>query len=366
MPSPQIKVISSAISDVGKKRKHNEDSYFVNDDLFLYVVADGMGGHKAGEVASKIVAETIQDRMQQPPDNNDGMEFVGVEEECAPETRRLLAGIHLANKAVHHMSSTKEMFKGMGSTVAAVMLAGSKIVVANVGDSPVYLIRNEDIELLSIPHTYMAEHAALAPEGAKPLSDKYRHMITRAVGIKPEVNPDYCEIQGLQGDILVICSDGLSDKMKEKEILTVLSKYKPAKATKALVQVANKRGGDDNITVVIIQILKHPNFIRSKKQEREAPSSKRPKPRPRENGIPIDVDTDDASHRLHIYNMTKTSGFIPTTDPYSIGQEITLTFTDPSGVSIIVDAKVKDRDPEGIHLSFEDLSGDQFELIKGS
>ena len=365
MPSPQIKVSSSAISDVGKKRKHNEDSYFTNDDVFLYVVADGMGGHKAGEVASKIVVETIQDRMQQPPDNNDGIDLVGVEEECAPETLRLLAGIHLANKAVHHMSSKKEMFKGMGSTVAAVMLAGSKIIVANVGDSPVYLIRNQDIETLSIPHTYMAEHAALAPEGAKPLSEKYRHMITRAVGIKPEVNPDYCEIQGLQGDILVICSDGLSDKIKDKEILKVLSKYTPAQASKALVQAANKRGGDDNITVIIIQILKHPNFVQSAKQQEEAPVKGRPKPAPLENGIPVDVDTDDASHRLQIYNITATGGFIPTTDAYSIGQEITLTFTDPSGGSIIVDARVEDRNPEGIRLSFEDIPGDQFNLIKG-
>ena len=213
-------VESAGVTDVGQLRKANEDSFYMDDALSIYVVADGMGGHKAGEVASRIVVETMQDKMNQAPSNTDGENLITIEQELSPEATRVMAGIHLANQAVFNLSQNNKEHKGMGSTVSAILLAGSRIISANVGDSPTYLIRNNVIEDLYTPHTYMAEHAKLAPKGAKPLGAQYAHMITRAVGIKELVQPDICEIEGLQGDMIVICSDGLSDLVKRTVTLT--------------------------------------------------------------------------------------------------------------------------------------------------
>ena len=190
-------VDSAGVTDVGKIRKANEDSYYMDDDLQIYVVADGMGGHKAGEVASRIVVETIQDKVNQEPSNTDGENLITSDQELSPGATRIMAGIHLANQAVFTLSQSNKDYKGMGSTVSAILLAGTRVIVANVGDSPIFLIRNNRIEELYTPHTYMAEHAKLAPKGSKPLGPQYAHMITRAVGLKEAVQPDAIEIEGL-------------------------------------------------------------------------------------------------------------------------------------------------------------------------
>ncbi|MFH1981055.1 MAG: protein phosphatase 2C domain-containing protein [Pseudomonadota bacterium] len=366
MTSSPLVVTSTGITDVGQKRDHNEDSFFSNDTLHLYVVSDGMGGHKAGEVASRIVVETIQDRMQQSSDTVEGAHLIETEKPLSAETTRLLAAIHLANQAVYHIGSSKEDYKGMGATVSAVLLADTRIIVANVGDSPVYLIRNADIELLSELHTYMAEHAALAPPGAKPLSEKYRHMITRAMGVKPSVVPSFCEIQGLQDDIIILCSDGLSDKLSPKEILAVVNKYGVDKACKALVMIANKRGGDDNITVIVLHITQHPNSIPERSSAASgAPPTGAPSAEPSEGGgIPVDIDTDDASRSATLFSLSSDGGFIPTTEAYSVGEAITITFTDSAADTLIIDATVTDRDPKGIRVRFLDIPADRLQRLK--
>jgi len=357
MTTPSIAVSSCAMTDVGRKRDHNEDAFFSSDDNFLYVVADGMGGHKAGEVASRIVVETIQDRMRQPTDNVEGAELIKTPEPLSGEATQLLAAIHLANQAVHHMSSSKDDFKGMGCTVSAVMLADTRIIAANVGDSPIYLIRNGEIEMLSVLHTYMAEHAALAPPDAKPLSEKYRHMITRAMGVKAEVVPSHCDIQGLQGDIIIICSDGLSDKLSPNEILAVVKKYGVAKACQALVALANKRGGDDNITVIVLHLEEHPNRVGAPETASAPPAAGADDDTRRGGGgISVDVDSEETSQSGTLHELNRDGGFIPTTDPYSVGEAITLTFSDRDGSTIIVEATVAGRDPKGIRVQFSEIT----------
>ena len=365
-PPPPV-VTSTAITDVGKKRDHNEDFFFSSDELHLYIVSDGMGGHKAGEVASRIVVETIQDRMQQPSDNMDGAHLIKTDQPLSPEARQLLSAVHLANQAVYHLGSSKEDYHGMGATVSAVLLADTRIIVANVGDSPIYLLRNNDIELLSVPHTYIAEHAALAPPGAKPLGEKYRHMITRAMGIKPEVDPSCCELQGLQNDIIIICSDGLSDKLSPTEILAVVNKYGLDKAAKALVMLANKRGGDDNITVIAVHITQHPDFVGAGNSGEDAPAPSVTAGKDvgkAGGGIPVDIDTEEASHNATLFELSSHGGFIPTTDAYSVGEKIVLTFTDTSGEALIIDATVSDRAPKGIYVTFGDIPADRLERLK--
>jgi protein phosphatase len=249
-----IEIQSSGITDVGRRRKQNEDSLFYSDQMGLYVVADGMGGHKAGEVASKLVVETIRDymdpdRAEHPPEN-----LVGDDEELSEEARRLLAGIHLSNRVVHQAARSNEKYKGMGSTVSAVYFTKKTFVVANVGDSGIYLIRDGKIEQLSVPHTLVAEQAELDPENAELLWSDFKHVLTRAMGVGESVKPDINEIPFYRGDIIVICSDGLTDKATPEEILETVNRRRSDKACQQLVDLANARGGEDNITAIVLQI----------------------------------------------------------------------------------------------------------------
>lgn len=356
-------VVAAGVTDVGIMRKANEDSFFIDKDRHIYVVSDGMGGHKAGEVASRIVVETVQDRMNQDPSNKDGTSLITNDQEVSPEGTQLLAGIHLANQAVHTLSTTNKEMKGMGATVSAILLTETKIISANVGDSPIFLIRNNAIEDLYTPHTYMAEHAKLAPKGSKPLGEQYRHMITRAVGLQELVQPDIIEIEALQGDMLVICSDGLSDLLKPEEIKKVATHYKPEKAVQALVAYANKRGGRDNITVIIVHITRHTNFVGSPKQK-PAARRKGVECLPATTALAVDYDTEEASHSGVIYGLCNTGGFIKTTDAFAIGQELDLTFTDPeSGDAFMVSGVVAERIADGIDIKFEDLSDKQNAML---
>jgi protein phosphatase len=144
-------------------------------------------------------------------------------------------------------------FNGMGATVSAVLLSDETLVVANVGDSPVYLVHKEGMERLSVPHTLMAEHAASDPEGKTPLDPKFRHVLTRAVGTHETVLADACEMQRGVEDILVICSDGLSNTVAPDESRRCVQTETPVAACRQLVELSNQRGGEDNITVVVIK-----------------------------------------------------------------------------------------------------------------
>lgn len=247
---------SAGISNVGKRRKNNEDALFLNDDQQFYVVADGMGGHQAGEVASSLVVETLWDYLKRFKDNDEAEELEDQDDSLSKEANRLLSGIYLANKRVYQASNTDESYKGMGSTVSTVYFANNTLIAANVGDSPIYLIHDGKIELLSVPHTVMAEQEALDPDNAQQLGNEFKHMLTRAMGINESVKADISETQCFKGDILVISSDGLTDKVSKEEIHEIVKRDRPEKACRKLVNLANERGGEDNVTVIVIKIKK--------------------------------------------------------------------------------------------------------------
>jgi protein phosphatase len=142
----------------------------------------------------------------------------------------------------------------MGSTVSVLYLNEQTMIAANVGDSPIYLIHKGNIELLSVPHTVMAEHAAMNPESAHQLGEEYKHMLTRAMGAEEMVTADICEIPYFQDDVLVISSDGLSDCVSPDEILEVVVDNSTDKACQSLVDMANERGGYDNVTVIVLKV----------------------------------------------------------------------------------------------------------------
>ncbi len=255
-----VTIQSAGISDIGKKRKRNEDSFLIDDNLKLYVVADGMGGHRAGEVASNLVVATIHDYMKNNHVSNDFHKHNKADDSLSVEANQILSGIQVTNRAVYDLSNKQMNYRGMGSTISLLHFNDNTLIVANVGDSPIYLIHKGKIELLSVPHTVLAEHAAIDPIGARQLGAKFRHMLTRAVGTEENVQTDVCEIQYYRNDIMIIGSDGLTDLVQPDEILDIVSKNQTEKACKLLVSLANERGGNDNITVIVIKILKDNNY----------------------------------------------------------------------------------------------------------
>jgi len=238
-------VESAGISDIGKKRQSNEDRIFIDDAGGLYLVADGMGGHQAGEVASTLVVESIRDFIGKnesfenhtPPPGN-----------LSAKAHRLLAGIEWSNRVVHQTSTEHANYRGMGSTVAAVYFSEDTVIAANVGDSPIYLVRNGTINLLSVPHTLEAD---LPDDVQVPFMS---NILTRAVGPKSVVEADICELNCFKDDQLVICSDGLSTKVTPNEIIALTGAHPPASSCRAMVTLANERGGDDNISAVVLRV----------------------------------------------------------------------------------------------------------------
>lgn len=232
---------------------------FFDDALRLYIVADGMGGHQAGEVASKIVVETIRDYMMRFKADGDRYgegieELADSDATISKEANRLLSGVYLANWSVNQLSQSKESYRGMGSTVSTVYFTDEILVAINVGDSPIYLVHNGSIEMLSVTHTVLAEQAAFDPAGAEHLDGRFAHMLTRAMGVDEAVKADVCETQCFEGDVLILGSDGLSNMVSPEEILTVAAHERPDKACRSLVDLANERGGEDNITAIVIRV----------------------------------------------------------------------------------------------------------------
>jgi len=251
-----IHIDSAGISDVGKKRQGNEDAFFLDDDMSLYLVADGMGGHLAGEVASNIVVNTISKSM--PTYLTPGIieQMTDMDETLSREANSLVASIRKANMLVYQQSQEDAECRGMGSTISGIYCTDSIVIAANVGDSPIYLIRNGEIELLSVTHTVEAEQTAIDPERAKMIDPKFHHMLTRAVGIEEDVNSDVCEMQCFKGDRIVLCSDGLSNFVPPQEIADIATNNTPESACRKFVDLANDRGGDDNITAIVLHINK--------------------------------------------------------------------------------------------------------------
>ena len=357
-------VESAGITNVGKKRKGNEDSYFIDENLRLYVVADGMGGHQAGEVASKIAAETIQKMMNEYAGGAASGNKTGPHN-LSKEASWLDSSISEANRLVHDLSIKVKEYNGMGSTVSAVFLTPDTLIAANVGDSPIYLIRKDEASLLSVPHTAMAEYEAFAPAGSKPLSDKFRHMITRAIGIKEDVDPDFREIKLLPGDAVVICSDGLSDKVKPGEIAGIVKLNPPEKAGRILVDLANERGGDDNITIIILNILEISDIPRVAGNSNEGIGTKQESAR----SVVVEYDTDNFSGRALVSNISAGGLFIETGEIFKIGQKLSLTISDKNGEgSVMAEAIVISRKARGIEVEYTNLTAEQqkgIELLIG-
>jgi len=245
-----IKIESAGLTDVGQKREGNEDAYLIDDDHQYYLVADGMGGHLAGEVASNIVVNTFENFLR----NGATEPFPEIDNTLCAEGNRLMGLMIKANDMVYRRSREDENCRGMGSTASAVCFTGTTLVAANVGDSPTYLIRDKEVELISFTHNVENEQAAIDPERVKQLDPKVLKMLSRAIGVAADVSPEACETPCFAGDRVVICSDGLSNLVGPEEIAEKVVQNRPEAACRILVDLANERGGTDNITVIVLEI----------------------------------------------------------------------------------------------------------------
>ena len=254
---------SAGLTDIGKKRKRNEDAFLVDDRLGLYIVADGMGGHRAGDVASKLVIDSLLDYMRQPSGDDGDHGSDETDPSLSGQANRIIQGINLSNRIVYDLANSEDDYRGMGSTVSLLLFKGQTLIAANVGDSPIYLIHKDNIEQLSVPHTVKAEHAAIDPEGAERLGAQFAHILTRAIGSHETVRASISEMQYFKDDVLVVCSDGLSDRVAPQEILEVIQEFDASQTVcRALVDLANERGGNDNITVIVLKVKENQNKLK--------------------------------------------------------------------------------------------------------
>lgn len=244
-----MNVRSAGITHVGKVRSSNEDHYGVFDDVGLYVVADGMGGHAAGEVASLMAVETIRDAFHTAGDRT---QPAGASEDPA---RRIISAIDRANQRIFAASQNDPALSGMGTTVASMWIDGGTAYVAHVGDSRVYRLRSGRLEQVTSDHSlindYLSRGIMTVEEAA---THPMKHVLVRALGTGPSVAVDVKPLTLESGDLFLLCSDGLSNVIPEADIISTLSAQAPDLANRCqhLVDVANRHGGLDNITAILV------------------------------------------------------------------------------------------------------------------
>jgi protein phosphatase len=242
---------------VGKVRKNNEDAFYLAPDKGLLVVADGMGGHASGEIASRMAVDVIKNYFNDPGLSNKTPLIGTYNDDFTETTNRLGSAVCLANTVVCEAARSDAQRRGMGTTVVCALLHNRKLSIAHVGDSRLYLIRAGGIEQLTDDHSVVAEQVKrelISREEAE--QSDIKNMLTRAVGTGDEVEVDLDELNLLGHDILVLCTDGLTNMVRDEEILSVvLAGQGPAAACQRLVDLANERGGRDNITAVVAYFL---------------------------------------------------------------------------------------------------------------
>jgi protein phosphatase len=229
-----------SMTHVGRRRPGNEDSLDVLPlrDGTLCVVADGMGGHQAGEVASRLAVDTVGQLFPR---------------DAARSGEALSQTIQAANRAIFEASQADPGKQGMGTTIVCAVLHQGQAQLANVGDSPGFLIRGGQVHRLTRDHSWVAEEVArgaIQPEAAA--SHPYRHILTRCLGVQADLEVEVYEPVPLEpGDVIVLCSDGLSEHVEPPELAPIVAATAAQAAAEALVDLANQRGGSDNITVIV-------------------------------------------------------------------------------------------------------------------
>jgi len=254
-------------SHIGMKRKLNEDSYLISPDLGLYVVADGMGGHKAGEVASRMVVETIENYWRRVNTSEDPLLKVPIKKDVSKNAKHLINSISFANTLVHEAQKKPEYLR-MGSTVSALLVEKDIIWSANVGDSPVYILDQGRLRLVSEEHSIEAEQRNMGfSDSFGSTNPLMKNMLTRVMGLNEKVDVYIMRMKPELGDIILACSDGLTNYMSEESVREVLNDTTKSLEERVdlLIEGANRGGGGDNISVILLEVLQEGKWDRFKK-----------------------------------------------------------------------------------------------------
>jgi protein phosphatase len=244
-------------TDVGLRRPHNEDSIALTPEIGLFAVADGMGGHAAGEVASHTAVQILSDFVRLSVHDQDFTWPFGFDDKYSRGENLLYTAVQLANRKVCEIAQENPDYLGMGTTLAVVHMRDREAVIAHVGDSRIYRLRDGELDLLTTDHSWVNEQLqrnVLTEEEAR--NHRWRNVITRALGNRPDIDIDLRTLPVRPGDLFLLCSDGLTTMLDHQQIAQTLIEegHDPEAACHALINAANQAGGNDNISVILIRV----------------------------------------------------------------------------------------------------------------
>ena len=253
-----IKISTYGATDVGKKRSNNEDAFAILDSIRLYMVADGMGGHSSGEIASRLAVEEVSSFFREVELTEDSTWPYSYDDTVSFAANKLRTAIAGANRRIQDYARENPRSHGMGTTIVSVLVDGDKMTMLHVGDSRAYVLKKGKLTLLTTDHSWINDqvsHGFLTQKEA--VNHPFRNVITRALGTKDQANPDVQEIKLDGGERFLLCTDGLNSMVGDEKIREVLETNSSLEAAaNRLIELANENGGEDNITVVILDVAK--------------------------------------------------------------------------------------------------------------
>lgn len=252
-----MKIASFGISDIGMKRKGNEDAFAMNDVLHLFMIADGMGGHAGGEFASRYAVSTVEEVMKLYVDGPEKHVFFfhGENDRTVSPEEALATAIRMANDRVYAESQANPKLRGMGTTSIIIYFQGNKAYLAHVGDSRIYRVRGGVIKQMTDDHSLVNEQlrqGVITEEEAK--GHQLKNVITRSIGIQEHIEVDTIALDLRAGDRFLLCSDGLCNMVEDIVMCELLNAFDLRSAGRRLIELANQAGGDDNISVILLEI----------------------------------------------------------------------------------------------------------------
>lgn len=245
-----IHVVMTGLSDRGRMRDGNEDAIATRPELGVAVLADGMGGHQAGEVASRMAVDIVTRHLVDALAGGNG---------AAADPEPVVGeAIRLANRAIYEAAQVRPEYQGMGSTIVVALFAAGKLCIGHVGDSRLYRLHEGDLEQLTQDHSVIQElvnRGLFTPEEAR--QSVAKNLVTRALGVERGIEPDISERRLQPGDVYLLCSDGLNDVLGDDEITEILALHGDDLdgAARRMVERANERGGPDNISVILARVV---------------------------------------------------------------------------------------------------------------
>jgi PPM family protein phosphatase len=250
-----VQIVSSGLSDVGRVRTNNEDSFRIVEALNLFILSDGMGGEAHGEVASALAVDVINKYCESEKEDSGATVLDEVPANVSSRTRRLKNAVAQANFQIFQAAQKNPEQRGMGATITALWLKDTLLSIAHVGDSRAYLLRSGNLQQLTNDHSLVAEQVRrglITPQQAE--ESEMQSVLLRALGAHPEVEIDVDEVEIIPRDVLLLCSDGLTRMVTEPEIAGALqAETVPSAAAERLIALANENGGIDNVTVIVVR-----------------------------------------------------------------------------------------------------------------